>query len=62
MEKTSLQYVGFVRVLSISQGPTIVKDVLIKKVSSTVCQNASLAWNRRGGTTLELVFMKERLR
>lgn len=43
MEKTSLQYVGFVRVLSISQGHTIVKDVPIKKVSFTVCQN-TLVW------------------
>ncbi|KAJ7426046.1 hypothetical protein WISP_19528 [Willisornis vidua] len=32
MERTSLQYVGFVRVLSISQGLTIVKDVPIKKL------------------------------
>lgn len=39
MERTNLQYVGFVRVLSISQGPTIVKDVPIKKVSFTECQN-----------------------
>lgn len=35
MERTSLQYVEFVRVLSISQGLTIVKDVPIKKVSFT---------------------------
>lgn len=33
MERTNLQYVGFVRVLSISQGLTIVKDARIKKVS-----------------------------
>lgn len=35
MERTNLQYVEFVRVLSISLGLTIVKDVPIKKVSFT---------------------------
>lgn len=35
MGRTNLQYVGFVRVPSISQGLTIVKDVPIKKVSFT---------------------------
>lgn len=38
MGRTNLQYVGFVRVLSISQAPTIVKDVPIKKVSFTEYQ------------------------
>lgn len=63
MERTSLQYVGFVRVLSISQGPTIVKDVPTKKVSFTECQN-TLVWlgTREGGTALGFVFMKRRLR
>lgn len=35
MERTNLQYVEFVRVLSISLGLTTVKDVPIKKVSFT---------------------------
>lgn len=35
MERINLQYVGFVRVLSINQGLTTVKGVPIKKVSFT---------------------------
>lgn len=48
MERTNLQYVGFVRVLSTSQGPTIVKDVLIKKVSFTKYQNTTVWVGTRG--------------
>lgn len=48
MERTNLQYVGFVRVLSTSQGPTIAKDVLIKKVSFTKCQNTTVWVGTRG--------------
>ncbi|RLW07157.1 hypothetical protein DV515_00004093 [Chloebia gouldiae] len=45
MERTNLQYVGFVRVLSTSQGPTIVKDVPIKKASARCVARRS--WIRR---------------
>ncbi|KAF4798705.1 CXXC repeat containing interactor of PDZ3 [Turdus rufiventris] len=44
MEKTSLQYVGYVRVLSISQGPTIVKDVPIKKSSKEIFGRSYFAY------------------
>jgi len=47
MERTNLQYVGFVRALSISQGLTIVKDVPTKKVSFTKRQITTVCFEIR---------------
>lgn len=55
MERTNLQYVGFVRVLSISQGLTIVKDVPIKKVNFTEWQITPVWFEIREQVTLEFV-------
>lgn len=56
MERTNLQYVGFVRVLSISQGLTIVKDVPIKKVNFTECQITPVWFEIREQVELLILF------